>query len=140
MEILEKYYCCQCDRSIESLSSVKSSWYTCDYEEGNHRFVYNCKYFLPHRYFERPYCVYMHETPDGKRYIGRTVDTKHRWGHGTPYKTNREFYKAIQKYGWNNIKHEILVDHLLYGEAIGLERYYINLYKTKDPNFGYNKL
>lgn len=51
------------------------------------------------------------------------------------------FYKAIQKYGWNNFKHEVLIDKLNSDEANFYEEYYIKLYHTciidKD-SWGYN--
>lgn len=84
--------------------------------------------------------VYMHISPSGKKYIGITSrKTYKRWGgKGQYYKECPYFYNAIQKYGWENIKHEILNDSLSYKEAIELEKYYIELYDTNNPDFGYN--
>ena len=32
-----------------------------------------------------------------------------RWGHnGYKYKDNNHFYRAIQKYGWDNIEHQVI--------------------------------
>lgn len=47
------------------------------------------------------------------------------------------FYRAIQKYGWENIKHEILERNLSYDEANKKEIEYIKLYNSLAPN-GYN--
>ena len=58
------------------------------------------------------YSVYKHTTPDELVYIGATVQKpKARWGvNGSNYKTNTRFYQAIQKYGWDNIKHEVVFE------------------------------
>lgn len=85
------------------------------------------------------YTVYMHTTPNNKRYIGITSNIKLRWkanGHG--YDTQL-FWKAIQKYGWDNIKHDILVTNLSYEWACQLEQILILKYNTTDPKFGYNR-
>ena len=54
------------------------------------------------------YVVYKHTTPSGKVYIGITgLKPERRWRNGNGYKDNEHFYRAILKYGWDNIKHEI---------------------------------
>ena len=60
------------------------------------------------------YIVYKHTSPSGKVYIGITGRTvKERWGkNGNGYKYCPYFYRAIKKYGWDNIKHEILYEGL----------------------------
>ncbi len=85
------------------------------------------------------YCVYKHTAPNGKIYIGVTGrDPEKRWGNnGSGYRT-QVFYRAIQKYGWYNIKHEILFTNLSKDEASALERKLIDAYKSDNPNFGYN--
>ena len=83
------------------------------------------------------YCVYQHVFPNGKQYIGITNNVFRRWKHGEGYVTNKEMYKAIQQYGWENIRHNILADNLTRGEAQKLEKKYI---KENDTiNHGYNK-
>ena len=87
------------------------------------------------------YCVYMHTTPSNKRYIGITQQTpEKRWqkGHGYDYGSNDYFYNAIKKYGWGNIKHEILFDNIEKEDAERLEIDLIAKYKTTNPNYGYN--
>lgn len=58
---------------------------------------------------ENNYTVYMHISPNNKKYIGVTKNKpEKRWGYGNNYKSSPMFYKAIKKYGWNNIEHKIL--------------------------------
>ena len=53
----------------------------------------------------------MHTSPSNKKYIGITsLKPEYRWNKGNGYKTQTVFYRAIQKYGWDNFKHEI-IDH-----------------------------
>ena len=85
------------------------------------------------------YKIYKHTTPNNKVYIGLTrVSPTKRWNNGKNYKNNHYFYKAIEKYGWNNIKHEILCDKLTYEEACNKEIEYIDFYKSNDHRYGYN--
>lgn len=88
------------------------------------------------------YCVYQHKNLiNGKRYIGITNDPARRWsGSGKRYKATPRFWQAIKKYGWDGFEHEILEDGLTTQEAMDRERYYIELYKTQDPDHGYNIL
>ena len=84
--------------------------------------------------------VYKHTTPSGKIYIGIThLKPEYRWNHGRGYKSNAHFYKAIQKYGWDEITHEIIATGLTEGEALVLERDLIVSLKAYDKQFGYNK-
>lgn len=85
------------------------------------------------------YTVYKHTSPSGKVYIGITGKTvKERWHGGNGYYRNAYFYKAIKKYGWQNIKHEVLFEGLTLAEAEAKERELIKLYKADDPRYGYN--
>ena len=85
--------------------------------------------------------LYIHTNNiNGKRYIGISNDTKRRWrGNGVEYKQNRQFYNDIQKFGWSNFVHEILLTNLSFEEAKNREIFYIALFKTSDPKYGYNK-
>ena len=88
---------------------------------------------------ERNYCVYKHTTPSGKVYVGLTgSDPKKRWDCGHGYKNNPHFVSAIKKYGWNNIKHEIIRNSLTQEEAGELERQLIIQYDSTNPENGYN--
>lgn len=87
---------------------------------------------------EKEYCVYKHTTPNGKVYIGQTCKKPtERWANGYGYK-NQMFYNAIEKYGWNNIKHEILFEGLTKEEADQKEIELIAYYDSTNPNKGYN--
>ena len=88
---------------------------------------------------ERTYSVYMHTSPSGKRYIGITcMEPKKRWKNGKGYELCTAFNRAIQKYGWDQIKHEILLTDLNKEEACSEEQRLIRLYKSDDPEHGYN--
>ena len=65
------------------------------------------------------YTLYVHITPNNKYYIGITSQNPYtRWGHnGMGYfdrrrKVQLPFWRAIQKYGWENIQHVILLNNL----------------------------
>ena len=84
------------------------------------------------------YYVYRHTSPSGKIYIGITFrNPKVRWGkNGIYYKSNIKFYNAILKYGWDNIKHEVLLSKCTKEEAIVFEKLLIAHYKGL--NISYN--
>ena len=85
------------------------------------------------------YTVYKHTSPSGKVYIGITRQRPEvRWANGTGYKHSPHFLAAIQKYGWNNIRHEIIRAGLTKQEAERLEVELIAKYKATDRAHGYN--
>lgn len=85
------------------------------------------------------YTVYKHTSPSGKVYIGITrQNVKKRWQNGNGYAHSEHFKNAILKYGWNNIKHEILYTGLSKDEACKMEIELIALYKSNQREFGYN--
>jgi len=90
----------------------------------------------------RKYHIYRHTTPDGKVYIGCTCQNPEaRWGRGGEnYQSNKEFWCAIQKYGWDNVKHEILRVELDRQTALALEYEYIHQHKATNPDYGYNHI
>ena len=77
------------------------------------------------------YIVYRHISPSGKVYIGITKhkNPKERWERGLGYKRAGVFRHAIQKYGWDNIKHEVLLKNISESEAKYAEQYLIRWYK-----------
>ena len=83
------------------------------------------------------YCVYMHECPNGKKYVGVTSkNPNERWKSGHGYRNNKHFYSAIQKYGWDNITHTVLHSNVSKDEAYQLEQKYIREYNSIE--YGYN--
>ena len=88
---------------------------------------------------DKCYTVYMHISPSGKRYIGITrQEQEKRWKNGNGYKSQKYFYKAISKYGWNNFKHEVLFSGLTKEEAEQKEMWLIALYQSDNYLYGYN--
>ena len=86
------------------------------------------------------YLVYKHTTPSGKIYIGITgKNAKKRWKNGLGYQSSPYFWRAIQKYGWDSIKHEILHEGLTKEEACEYEKRYIEEYNATDRRYGYNQ-
>lgn len=81
--------------------------------------------------------LYMHICPNGKKYVGQTIRNKpqYRWCNGQGYKGCTKFYRAILKYGWDNIRHIVWEmssqEDLDYGE-----KYLIKFYNTQKE--GYN--
>lgn len=87
----------------------------------------------------RKWCVYIHVTPSNKVYVGITSQNPiRRWKNGLGYSKQVYFYRAILKYGWDNIKHEIIVSGISSKRAKYLEKYYIKVYQANNPSFGYN--
>lgn len=95
---------------------------------------------------DRKYCVYIHTSPSGKKYVGQTcLKPEYRWRNGTGYlyKKNEEykqpaFARAILKYGWNNFQHEVISDNLTKEEADSLEKLLIEKLNAMNPEYGYN--
>ena len=89
---------------------------------------------------ERNYKVYMHTNLiNNKKYIGITrLEVEKRFLKGRGYKGNIYFYNAIQKYGWDNFKHEVLLCNLTKEQAEMFEIELIKYYKATNPEFGYN--
>lgn len=85
--------------------------------------------------------VYRHTSPNGKVYIGITSqDPERRWrADGSGYRFNRRFFNAIQKYGWDNFKHEILFEGLTKREACEKEIQLIDEHKSYQFKYGYNQ-
>ncbi len=83
------------------------------------------------------YCVYYHKSPSGKMYIGRTNNYKSRCYKHKNTKGCIVFKNAIDKYGWDNFEHKIVLDNLSFDEANELEEFLIEECNTLTPN-GYN--
>lgn len=87
------------------------------------------------------YSVYMHKVPNGKIYIGITQhEPAKRWKtNGNGYRNQTVFWRAIKKYGWDNIEHYVLETNLSLEQACELEKFYIKKYKSTNPKYGYNR-
>lgn len=90
--------------------------------------------------------LYVHIVPkeisgynNDKYYFGITSrEPNARWGsNGINYR-NLRFGNAINKYGWNNIKHIILLENLSKEQAEIYEVSCIDKFKTQEKQFGYN--
>lgn len=95
----------------------------------------------------KSYYVYKHTFEDGKVYIGITSQKpEQRWGRdGKGYRRKKKgrycqplIAKAILKYGWDNIQHEVLAEGLSKEEAEKMEIELIAQYKSDQIEFGYN--
>lgn len=75
-----------------------------------------------------------------KKYIGQTTNLHFRWlRHIREYekKTNRVLYDAMNKYGIQNFRVEI-IEECCFEDRNIREQYWIAHYHTQDRNFGYN--
>lgn len=85
------------------------------------------------------YKVYKHTFPNNKVYIGITIQNPNeRWLNGKGYHHNNYMINAIKKYGWENVKHEILFNDLTKEEAVQKEIELIAFYKSNQREYGYN--
>lgn len=88
------------------------------------------------------YCVYVHiNKSNGKMYVGQTVrgdDPNKRWLNGYGYKQCTLFWRAIEKYGWDNFEHKIIASNLTLEEANHFEELLIKQLGTMNPKRGYN--
>lgn len=82
---------------------------------------------------DKVYNLYRHTSPTGKVYIGITNQpVTHRWGRkGEGYMNVKKgpFKSTIKKYGWQDIKHEVLFIKLTKERAILLEKVFVAYYK-----------
>lgn len=84
------------------------------------------------------YTVYKHVFPNNKIYIGITYQKpEKRWLSGYRYR-GTFVGNAIKKYGWENVKHEILYENLTKEQAEQKEIELIAQYKSNNMKFGYN--
>lgn len=85
------------------------------------------------------YTVYIHIFPNGKKYIGITgKEPTKRWQNGHGYTSNEYMTRAIKRYGWDNVKHEILAVGLTKEEAEAMEIELIAKHRSNDRRYGYN--
>lgn len=86
------------------------------------------------------YKVYKHTFENGKVYIGITKqDPQRRWeSGGRGYDECPRMRNAIKKYGWENVKHEIVADGLTKQQAEEMEVSLISFYQSNKAEYGYN--
>lgn len=92
------------------------------------------------------YCVYIHINKlNNKVYCGMTNNVKARWRNkGIAYKpyegdiSNRLFWNAIVKYGFDNFEHIVLYEDLTYNEACDKAKQVIKELNLNDRDYGYN--
>lgn len=85
------------------------------------------------------YIIYCHEFPNGKRYVGITKNTLSKRISGG-YSSCPLMQRAIDKYGWENIRSRVIESVETLEMAEEKEKYYIRLYNTMDSKNGYNIL
>ena len=94
---------------------------------------------------DNKWTVYIHIVPKeisgyewDKYYVGVTSkSTKERWRDGKGY-NGQLFGRAIDKYSWDKIKHEIIASNLTQSEASELEKQLIKTLHSNSNKYGYN--
>lgn len=102
--------------------------------------AHNAKRIAKNKFNQEIYSLYIHIFPNNKVYIGITkYIPEYRWGkNGNGYQ-DQVVWKAIQKYGWENIEHKILLETTDKNFVEQEERRYITeVYHSNDTRFGYN--
>ena len=82
------------------------------------------------------YVIYMHRNKiNNKCYVGQTCQKPEaRWGsQGRGYKEQPYFYRAIQKYGWDNFEHIILEENIPEGLVDERETFWAGYYHALAP-------
>ena len=89
---------------------------------------------------EAHYTVYKLTDPEGKIYIGCTGQAvEKRWLNGRGYMKKSPVRTAIDTYGWENFRKEILCERLTKAGAEKKEQWFIAFYDSSDPSKGYNR-
>lgn len=88
----------------------------------------------------KPYYIYIHTCPNNYTYVGMSQKPEQRWNNGEGYKENKNFYQSIQRFGWENIKHEIVAETYYRWVAQKIERTIITHFKKKNRSFNENNI
>lgn len=89
---------------------------------------------------DKLYTIYLLTFPNNKKYCGYTSQQpERRWGkNGSGYTRCPLVYRAIQKYGWENIDKKIIFTTYNQDEAFMKEKEIIAQYHLQNSNYGYN--
>lgn len=85
---------------------------------------------------EKMYIIYLHKNKiNGKCYVGQTCQKPEaRWGtNGNGYKQQTYFYRAIEKYGWDNFEHIILEENISEDKVDERESFWAGYYHALAP-------
>lgn len=88
--------------------------------------------------YEGKYVVYLITFPNNKKYCGYSSNLKRRWRSENEYHTQPAIYRAIKKYGWNNLKKEVLYVFDNAEDALKQEAICIEEMDLLNPDKGYN--
>lgn len=88
----------------------------------------------------KTYYIYVHTCPDLCTYVRMSTNPKQRWNKGKGYKENKPFYQAIKKFGWDNIKHEIIAETQYGWAARVIERIVITHFKSLQKCYNENNI
>ena len=89
--------------------------------------------------------IYLLTFPNSKIYIGQSIDIEKRFkqhiNDSNLKKIRYVVSKAIKKYGWDNIKKDIIIsgENLSREQLNGFEVFWIATYNSNDRYIGYNK-
>lgn len=85
------------------------------------------------------FVVYLHRNMvNGKVYVGVTcqANLNDRWRKGKAY--NKAFKADVERYGWNNFKHIIVISEISQEEALQKEKELVDFFESNKPENGYN--
>lgn len=88
--------------------------------------------------YEGKYVVYLITFPNDKKYCGYSSNLKRRWRNTEEYKSQPVVYRAIQKYGWDTLKKEVLYIFDNAEAALKQEAICIEEMDLLNPEKGYN--
>ena len=88
--------------------------------------------------YNNKYVVYMLIFPNNKKYCGYSSNIKRRWRNKNEYNKQKLIFRAIEKYGWENIKKEIWYCFDNMRDALNKESELIEQLHLTNHNYGYN--
>ena len=88
--------------------------------------------------YKNKFVVYLLIFPNNKIYCGYSSNIKKRWRNEKGYREQHFIYRAIQKYGWENVKKYIYKVFNNKENALQEEYNIIKIFDLKNPQKGYN--